>query len=106
MKKHVPFVFLNKGTPKVTFLKPFFLTTYLKYYIYYYLNKFENWNSTWLGQSFDIKLKWKAFKNESYVVLKLGGSQNLGCDIPNGTTQGWMCPSIKTFGPFGLVRNI
>jgi hypothetical protein len=25
------------------------------------------------------------------------GQKNLGCDIPNGTTQGWVCPTWMKF---------
>jgi hypothetical protein len=63
MKKHVPFVFLNKGTPSITFLKllPSPLMWNIK--IKTFVNPLEVSNYTSFEQSFDIKFKMKKFSS-------------------------------------------
>jgi hypothetical protein len=65
-----------------------------KYTIFLTLLKFQNlWNLI----NVLIKNIWKyLFKCVLYIFKSSMGPKNLRCDIPNGTTQGWVCITIST----------
>jgi hypothetical protein len=56
-EKTCSFCIPKQRNPKCYFFEFFFLKTYLQYQFYYFINPIEVSNSTWLGESFDIKFE-------------------------------------------------